>query len=127
MKSDVDVAEKHDLALAKLSILNIEKYWQKLVNTDNKRSILFPGSYIEKRFGNKEIPFHILKSKYLYDYDVAFKHLNEEYGLSKNDYKLYNVNLLRNDEYIKDHQNNHRYFDSRKPKLALKNKTIKKS
>ena len=44
--------------------------------------------------------FHILKSKYLNDYDVAFKHLNEKYGLSKIN-KLYHPNLLCNDEYIK--------------------------
>ena len=42
-----------------------------------------------------------LKIKYLNDYDVACKYLNEEYSLSKIDYKLYHPNLLRYDEYIK--------------------------
>ena len=60
LKSGIVFIDKYNLALAKLNILDPKKYWQKLVNTDNKRSILFPGSYIEKRFGNKEIPFHIL-------------------------------------------------------------------
>ena len=39
LKSDIVVADKYDLALAKLSILNTENHWQKLVNTNNKRSI----------------------------------------------------------------------------------------
>ena len=39
LKSDIVVADKYDLALAKLSILNTESHWQKLVNTNNKRSI----------------------------------------------------------------------------------------
>ena len=49
-----------------------------------------------------DIPFYILKSKYLNDYDVTCKHLNEEYGLLKMNYKLYHPNLLCNDECI-DH------------------------
>ena len=61
-----------------------------------------------KIFVNETIPFHILKSKYLNDYNIVFKHLNEEYGLSKNNYKLYHPNLLCNDGYIKDHQLFHR-------------------
>ena len=32
------------------------------------------------------------------------KYLEEEYGLSKIDYKLFYPNLLRNDEYIELHQ-----------------------
>ena len=47
-----------------------------------------------------DIPFYILKSKYLNDYDVTCKYLNEEYGLLKMDYKLYHPNLLCNDECI---------------------------
>ena len=39
LKSNIFVADKYDLALAKLSILNTENHWQKLVNTNNKRSI----------------------------------------------------------------------------------------
>ena len=52
-------------------------YWQKLVNMDSKRSMLFPGNYHASRFGNEDIPFYILTSKYVNDYDVAFKHWNE--------------------------------------------------
>ena len=32
------------------------------------------------------------------------KCLNEEYGSSKVDYKMYHTNLLRNDEYIDNYQ-----------------------
>ena len=70
------VIYKYDQFLAKLNINNSERCWQKLVNTDSKRSILFPDNYYASRFGNEDISCHILKSKYLNDYDVAFKHLN---------------------------------------------------
>ena len=69
---------------------------------------MFPGNYHTKRFGNEDVPFHILKSKYLNDYDITFEYLNEEYSSSKFDCKLYNPNLLHNDEYINDHQKNYR-------------------
>ena len=119
--------DKYDFILSKMSILNTEKYCQKLVNTDVKRSTLFPGNYFAKRFGNGKILFHILKSKYLNDYDVAFKHLNEAYGLSKNDYKLYHPNLLRNDEYIKGHQNKYRDFDFEKTLVGVEEKINQKT
>ena len=67
-----------------------------------KRSILLTGNYYVSRFGNEDISFHIVKSKYLNDYGVAFKHLNEKCALLKIDYKLYHPNLLRNDEYVEN-------------------------
>ena len=103
LKSGIVFIDKYDLALAKLNILDPKKYWQKLVNTDNKRSIIFSGNYYAKRFRNEDIPFHIVKSKYLNDYDVAFKHLNEEYGLRKIDYKLYHLIFFVMIEYSKNH------------------------
>ena len=96
-----------------------------MVKTDSKKSILFPGNYHASRFGNEDIPFHILKSKYLNRYDVVFKHLNEECGLLKIDYKLYHLNLLRNDRYIGHYQIIYRDFDIGKPKIVLKKKLIK--
>ena len=42
----------------------------------------------------------MLKSKQLSDYDVVLKHLNEQYSLSKVEYKLHHPNLLRNDIFI---------------------------
>ena len=96
------------------------------MNTNNKRSIFFPSNYYASRFGNEDILFYILKSKYLNDYEAAFKHSNEKCGFSKIDYKLYYPNLLRNDEYIKNYQNNHRGFDFEKPEIVLKKKLIKK-
>ena len=70
-----------------------------------------------------DIPFYILKSKYLNDYDVTCKHLNEEYGLLKMNYKLNHPNLLRNDEYIEHYQKNHWDFDIGKPKISKKLKS----
>ena len=57
MKSNIVVADKYDTVLAKMSIVKPGKYWQKLVNTDDERSILFPDDYRGKRFKNTEFPF----------------------------------------------------------------------
>ena len=46
----------------------------------------------------------MLKSNKLSDYDVTIKHLNEQYGLSKVEYKLYYPNLSRNDVFINYYQ-----------------------
>ena len=101
LKSGVVMGDKYDKSLAKLNIIQPElEYWQKLVNTDYERSILFPGNYGDSRFDNNDIPFGMLKSKKLSDYDVTIKHLNEQYGLSKVEYKLYYPNLSRNDVFI---------------------------
>ena len=40
LKSKNVIVDKYDTALAKMSIVKQGKYWQKLVNTDDKRSIL---------------------------------------------------------------------------------------
>ena len=66
------MGEKYDNSFAKLNIIESEdKYWQKLVNTDYERSILFPGNYGDSRFDNKELIFCMLKPKRLSEYDVA--------------------------------------------------------
>ena len=67
----------------------------------------------------------MLKPKFLSDYDVALNHLNEQYGLSKVDYKLFHPNLLRNDVYINHYQQIHCDFDVIKPKNKLSKKTNK--
>ena len=43
LKSKNVIADKYDKALAKMSIIKQGNYWQKLVNTDDNRSIIFPG------------------------------------------------------------------------------------
>ena len=65
----------------------------------------------------------ILKNQSLSDYDVALNYLNEQYGLSKVEYKLYNPNLLRNDVYINHYQQIYCDFDVVKPKNKLTRKT----
>ena len=112
LKLSIVIGDKYDKSLAKLNIIQSEnKNWQKLVNTDYERSILFPGNYGDSIFDNKEIPFCMLKPKCLSNYDVALKHLNEQYGLSKVDYKLFHPNLLRNDVCINHYQQIHCDFD----------------
>ena len=61
-------------------------------------------------------------SKELSDYDVALKHLNEQYCLSKVEYKLYHPNLLKNDVYINHYQQICCNFDF----VKLKNKLTRK-
>ena len=65
LKSGIVMGDKYDKSLAKLNIIQPEdKYWQKLVNTDYERSILFPGNYGDSRFDNKEIPFCMLNQNF---------------------------------------------------------------
>ena len=115
--------DTYNESLARLNIIESEdKYWQKFVNTDYERSILFPGNYGDSRFDNNDIPFVMLKSRILSDYDVALKHLNEQYCLSKVEYKLYHPNLLKNDVYINHYQQICCNFDF----VKLKNKLTRK-
>ena len=68
----------------------------------------------------------MFKCKFVSEYDVALKHLNEQYGLSIMDYKLYHPNLLKNDAFIKHYKKIHCDYDVGKPKSNLKKKTSKK-
>ena len=112
------MGDKYDKSLAKLNIIESEdKYWQKLVNADYERSILFPGNYGDSIFNNNEIPFCMLKLNILSDYDVALKHLNGQYGLLKVNYKLLYPNLLKNNVYINHYHQIHCDFDVFKPKI----------
>ena len=61
----------------------------------------------------------------LSDYDIALKHLNEQYGLLMVEYKLYHTHLLRNDNFIKHYQKIHCDFDFVKSKNTITKKTIK--
>ena len=49
----------------------------KLVYTDGQISVIFPCVYYKPYFGIYDILFHILKSKFVNDYDIAIKCLNE--------------------------------------------------
>ena len=57
LKSNNVIADKYDIALVEMSIIKQGKYCQKLVNTDDKRSILFPDNYHGSRFVNNDFPF----------------------------------------------------------------------
>ena len=123
MTIDILVADEYDLSLAKLNIIKLDRYWQKLAYMDSQRSILFPCNYHTSKFSNEDISFLYYKIKIFKNYDVAFKHLNEEWSLLKMDYILYHPNVLRNDVYIKHYQNHYLDFDIGKPKILLKKKT----
>ena len=79
LKSNNVVVDKYDIALTNMNIVKPGNYWQRLVNTDDKRSILFPGDYHGNRFQNTEFPFFNLKDKYRNDYNDAMKNLEGEY------------------------------------------------
>ena len=49
LESDILMEDKYDISLEKLSIVKLERYWQKLIHTDSQRSILFP----------RDIPFFV--------------------------------------------------------------------
>ena len=50
LKSNNVVVDKYDIALTNMNIVKPGNYWQTLVNTDDKRSILFQNNYCSKRF-----------------------------------------------------------------------------
>ena len=64
LKSDIMVGDKYDLVLAKSNTIDSKTFWQKLVNTDDQRNILFQSDYHESRCGNEGTPFHMLKSQF---------------------------------------------------------------
>ena len=59
MKSNIVVIDKYDIALPQMSIVKQGKYWQKLVITDDKISILFSANYPCKIFQITDLPFLI--------------------------------------------------------------------
>ena len=98
-----------------------------IVNTDDKRSILFPGNYHGSRFECNDFPFFNLKGKYHDDYNVPMQHLVKNYSFSKIDYKMFHPNLIRNDEHIELHQNIHCDFTINAPiELTSKKRKSKK-
>ena len=75
LKSDIMMEDKNDNCFAKLSIIKSERHWQKLINTDSQRSILFPCDYLRSRFGYEDISFFVLQSKILNYCDFTIKYL----------------------------------------------------
>ena len=127
LKSKNVIADKYDIALVEMSIIKQGKYWHKLVNTDDKRSILFPGNYHGLRFENTDFPFFNLKGKYLEEYNVSMQYLEENYSCSKIDYKMFYPNLIWNNDHIELHQKIHRNFTIEPPiVLSSKKRNIKK-
>ena len=64
-----------------VKICAIEKgYWERLVNIDEQRIVLFPSNFNEIQFKeNIDVPFHILEKKFKCDFSVAMCHLKTVY------------------------------------------------
>ena len=70
--------------------------------------MLFPSNFKGIRFQkNYDIPFHILETKFKYDFSVAMYYLKNNYEFSLVDFKLYRPNLITNDGYINHYQKVH--------------------
>ena len=72
---------KYSLNEPLVKICAIEKgYWERLVNIDEQRIVLFPSNFNEIQFKeNIDVPFHILEKKFKYDFSVAMCHLKTVY------------------------------------------------
>ena len=68
---------KYSLNEPIVKICAIEKgYWERLVNIDEQRIVLFPSNFNEIQFKeNIDVPFHILEKKFKYDFLIAMSHL----------------------------------------------------
>ena len=120
LKSDIKFNKVLNVPLAKLCAVDNNGYWERLVNTDEQRNILFPSNFKGNRFQkNYEIPFHLLESKFNFDYFVAMFYLKKNYKFSLFDFKLYRPNLITNDGYINHYQKVHRDFKINFPKIVV--------
>ena len=125
LKSDSKFNKVLNEPLAKLCVIDENGYWERLVNTDDQIKILFPSSFKGIRFQkNFNIPFHILESKFKYDFSVAVYYLKKNYYFSLIDFKLYRPNLITNDGDINHYQKVHRDFKVKFPNIMV---TLKSS
>ena len=74
LKSGVSSNEKANIPLVKVCAINEKYYWERLVNTDSQRRILFTSNLNDDRFKN-HFPFHMLESKFKYDLSVTMSYL----------------------------------------------------
>ena len=120
LKSDIKFNKILNKPLTKLCAVNDNKYWERLVNTDDQRKIWFPSNFKGNRFQkNYEIPFNLLESKFRFDYSFAIFYLNKNFQFSLFDFKLYRPNLITNDGYINHYQKVHRDFKVTFPKIVV--------
>ena len=124
LKSDNKFNKVLNEPLAKLCAVDSKGYWERLVNTDEKRKIFFPSDYQGDRFKRDfDIPFYLLEYKFKYDFSVAMSYLSKHYGFSLLQFKLYRPNLITNDGYINHYQKIHRDFKITFPKMIVRLKT----
>ena len=80
LESDIKFNKILNEPLAKLCAVNDNGYWERLVNTDDQRKILFHSNFKGNRFQKHyEIPFHLLESKFNFDYSVAMFYLKNNF------------------------------------------------
>ena len=69
LKSDSKFNKVVNEPLAKLCALDESGYWERLINTDDQRKLLFPSNFKIIRFQNNyDIPFLLLESKFKHDF-----------------------------------------------------------
>ena len=90
---------------------------------DDQRKILFASNFKGIFVKKNDIPFHILESKFKYDFSVAMYYLKKNYNFSSLDFKLYRPNLITNDGYIKHYQKGHSDFKVKLPNIMVKLKS----
>ena len=62
LKSNVSLSDDLNEPLTKNCAIKEKYYWERLVNTDDQRNVLFPSDYNCDRFKiNVDISFHILE------------------------------------------------------------------
>ena len=131
LKSDINFHKVLNEHLAKLCAVDDNRYWERLVNTDEQRKFFFYSNFKGNRFQkNYKIPFHLLESKFNFDYSVAMYYLKNNYKCSLLDFKLYRPNLITNDGYINHYQKVYRDFKINFPKINVtfgSSSTLKKT
>ena len=121
LKSDVSLSDKLNKPLAKLCALTEKYVWERLVKTDSQRIILFPSDYNDNHFQNNvDVPFHIIKKTFKYNFSVAIYYLKNKGRFSLLDFKMYRPNLITNDGLINHHQNTYRDYQVTFPKTVIK-------
>ena len=121
LESEVSLSDELNEHLAKLCGIKEKDHWERLVNTDDQRRILFPSDYNCDHFKmNVDIPFHILEIIFKYDFFVAIYYSKHKFQFTLLDFKMYRPNLITNDGIIDHHQKAHRDYKVTIPKTILK-------
>ena len=121
LKSDSKRNNEFDNCLAKLSMLKNINSFERLVHTNYNIHILFCGNYNSNWF---EVifakSFKELEKKFNCEYNITMHYLGKSFRFSKNDYKWYRSNILRNNGFIGHYQNTHHDYVVTQPNIIFK-------